>query len=351
MNLWDVVIAGAGLAGVCTALELRGRGANVLLLDSGQPGREASSAAAGMLAPADPETPVPLRPFANAAARYYPEFVDKLEQRSGCNVDFRRHGALVIGEENPPSEYRRLASPELHGLEPGLKAGGYEVFFVAEDSVDPVLLIRAALRSAELAGVEIRPGCAVRHMRWLKSEAEIVTDNGTLKAKAAVNCMGAWSGPPVKPRKGQMLYLQPSRPGLLQHVVRAPGAYIVPRSSGKILVGTTVEDVGFDKSVESAVISRMHQAAATYLPELTSAPVIESWAGLRPGTPDNLPVIGPTAERNIFAAGGLFRNGILLAPLTGRIVADMVMQRPAEQDISAFSPSRFAPNVNPLVTR
>ena len=351
MNHWDVVIAGAGLAGVCTALELRARGANVLVLDSGQPGLEASSAAAGMLAPADPETPVPLRPFADAAARFYPEFIQRLEESSGCKVDFRRHGTIVVGEENPPNEYRRLASQELHSLERALKAGESDVFFVAEDSVDPVLLIRAALRSAELAGVEIRAGSAVRQMRWLKSEAEIVTDNEILSAKAAVNCMGAWSGAPVKPRKGQMLYLLPSRAGLLEHVVRAPGAYIVPRSSGKILIGTTVEDVGFDKSVDSAVIRKMHQAAATYLPELESAPVIESWAGLRPGTPDGLPVIGPTAERNIFIASGLFRNGILLAPLTGRIVADIVMVRPAELHIAAFSPSRFAPNFNPLVTR
>lgn len=351
MNLWDVVIAGAGLAGVCTALELRARGANVLVLDGGQPGREASSAAAGMLAPADPETPVPLRPFADAAARFYPEFVEKLEQSSGCKVEFRRHGTIVVGEENPPPEYRRLASPELHKLEPELKAGGSEVFFVAEDSVDPVLLIRAALRAAELARVEIRGGCAVRQMKSLNSEVEILTDNGTLRAKAAVNCMGAWSGPPVKPRKGQMLYVQSSRPGLLEHVVRAPGAYIVPRSSNKILVGTTVEDVGFDKSVDSTVIRRMHKAAATYLPDLASATVVESWAGLRPGTPDDLPLIGPTAERNVFIAGGLFRNGILLAPLTGRIVADMVMMMPTELDISAFSPSRFAPNDNPLATR
>lgn len=303
-----------------------------------------------MLAPADPETPVPLRVFANAAARFYPEFVDKLEHSSGYKVDFRRQGTIVVGEENPPPEYRGLSSAELHGLEPELKPGGRNIFFVAEDSVDPVLLIRAALRAAELAGVEIRAACPVRRMTWLGSQVEVLTDHGALKAKAAVNCMGAWSGPPVKPRKGQMLYLQPSRPGLLEHVVRAPGAYIVPRSSGKVLVGTTVEDAGFDKSVDSAVVRSLHQAASNYLPELESAPVIESWAGLRPGTPDDLPVIGPTAERNVFMASGLFRNGILLAPLTGRIVADMVLERPAELDISAFTPSRFAPNINPLVT-
>lgn len=304
-----------------------------------------------MLAPTDPETPVPLRAFADAAARFYPQFVEQLEQSSGCKVDFRRHGTIVIGEESPPHEYRRLTSAELQRLEPELKAGEDQVFFVVEESVDPVLLIRAALRAAEQAGVEIRAGCAVQKMRWLGSQVEIQTDNRTLGAKAAVNCMGAWAGPPVKPRKGQMLYLKAPHPGLLQHVVRAPGAYMVPRSSGKILVGTTVEDVGFDKSVVPAVIRSMHQAAAKYIPELESAPMIESWAGLRPGTPDNLPVIGPTAEQSVFIAGGLFRNGILLAPLTGRIVAQMLTGKPLELDISAFSPARFTPNVNPLVTR
>jgi glycine oxidase len=139
-----------------------------------------------------------------------------------------------------------------------------------------------------------------------------------------------------------MLYLQPSKADLLQHAVRAPGAYIVPRSSGKILVGTTVEDVGFDKSVHEETIQAMHEAAARYLPELGKARVTETWAGLRPGSPDDLPLIGPTEEQNVFVASGLFRNGILLAPLTGKITADLVMGRRPEIDITAFSPSRFA---------
>jgi glycine oxidase len=339
---WDVIIAGAGLAGICTALELREQRANVLLLDRGEPGREASSAAAGMLAPDDPETPLPLRPMAVESARLYPEFVRKLEHASNCTVDFRRQGAIVLGEKAPPRSYRLMNPDELHRIEPELKAGRHPAFFVAENTVDPVLLMRAAIRVAELSGIELRSGVAVQQMRDAGSYVEVKTDHGIFTAQTVVNCMGAWSGEPVRPRKGQMLNLQTSRRGLLEHVVRAPEVYLVPRSSGKILVGTTVEDVGFDKSLAPEIIRSLQHAAVTYIPELASATVSESWAGLRPGTPDNLPIIGPTAEPNVFIASGLFRNGILLAPLTGKIIADLVMQRPAPLDISAFSPARFA---------
>jgi len=338
---WDAIVAGAGLAGICTALELRERGANVLVLDCGVPGGEASSAAAGMLAPDDPETPLPLRPMADESARVYPEFVRKLEQVSDCRVDFRRQGTIVLGEKTPPQSYRLLNPDELRDMEPELTPGDHQACFVEEDSVDPVLLMRSAVRAAELAGIELRGGVTVRQMRGAVSQAEVVTDQGLFTAKTAINCMGAWSGAPVRPRKGQMLNLQPSRRRLLQHVLRTPEVYLVPRGSGKILAGTTVEDVGFDKSVNPEIIRNLHLAAARYIPELASATVSESWAGLRPGTPDNLPIIGRIEERNVFVASGLFRNGILLAPLTAKIVADLVMRRPLPLDISAFSPARF----------
>lgn len=342
MKSWDVIIAGAGLVGLCTALELRGRGARVLILERGKPGGEASSAAAGMLAASDPETPVALREMALESARLYPEFVDDLQRVSGIAVDFRRHGTIVLGEEAAPADYRRLSTDELSQLEPGLEAHDHPAFLVQEDAVDPVWLMRAAVRAAELSGVEMNTGITVQRMRWSGSDVAVETDKGLFKSGAAVNCLGAWAGIPVKPRKGQMLYVQPTRIGLLQHVVRAPGAYIVPRSSGKILIGTTVEDVGFDKSVEQETIQAMHAAASSYVPELASACITESWAGLRPGSPDDLPLIGPTEQRNVFLASGLFRNGILLAPLTARIVADLVTGQPPEIAISAFAPARFA---------
>jgi glycine oxidase len=138
-----------------------------------------------------------------------------------------------------------------------------------------------------------------------------------------------------------MLYVAPQGL-LLQHVLRGPEVYLVPRSAGKILIGATVEDVGFDKSVNPLVIDHLVSAAAKYLPALASAPVIQSWAGLRPGTPDGLPIIGPTSTPRLVAATGHFRNGILLAPVTAQIMADLIQGRSAPLDISAFSPARFS---------
>ena len=342
MSSWDVIIAGAGLAGVAVALELREHRAKVLVLERGEPGREASSAAAGMLAATDPETPPALRAMALESARMYPEFVGKLERSTGIAVDFRRQGAIVLGEKAPPAVYQRLPLQQLQRIEPALQLHGLAAFLVTEDSVDPVPLVQAAVRAAELAGIEIRTKVAVQQMRWTGNQVEVTTDKGTLSSQTAVNCMGAWSGAPVKPRKGQMLYLEPTKPLALQHVVRTPEAYIVPRSSGKVLIGTTVEDVGFDKTVHHETIRAMHDAAAKYVPELVTARVAASWAGLRPGSPDDLPLIGPTEERNVFVASGLFRNGILLAPVAGKVTADLVMGKPPEIDITAFSPSRFA---------
>jgi glycine oxidase len=137
-----------------------------------------------------------------------------------------------------------------------------------------------------------------------------------------------------------MLYIQPQS-GMLDHVLRTPDVYIVPRSSGKILVGATVEDVGFDKTVNPSAIQQLLNSAAKYLPSLASAPITHSWAGLRPGTPDDLPILGPTDTAGVFVATGHFRNGILLAPVTAKIMADLVAGHPSLMNIGAFSPARF----------
>jgi glycine oxidase len=338
---WDVIIAGAGIIGVSLALELRQYGATVLVLDRVEPGSEASSAAAGMLAPADPETPAALRRLAVESARLFPSFVQSIEAASNMQVDFRRVGTIALLENDaPPTEYRNLSPAELQRLEPSILSAGYPAFFVQEDSVDPSLLMQAALAAAQNLGVEIRRHTAVAEMRAHDNTVEVVTETDTFSCASAVDCRGAWTGPPVRPRKGQMLYVHPHA-NVLQHVLRAPDVYIVPRSSGKILIGATVEDVGFDKSVNPAVIDQLISATAKYLPALASAPILQSWAGLRPGTPDDLPIIGPAKTPRLFVATGHFRNGILLAPITAQIMADLVQSRPSSQDIQAFSPGRF----------
>jgi glycine oxidase len=336
----QVIIAGAGIIGVSLALELRERGASVLVLDRA-PGQEASSAAAGMLAAGGFETPAALRPLALESARLFPDYVQKLEELSGLKTDFRRHGTIVFGEHAAPAGATQLSSHELRQREPFLRSLGQRAFFVQEDSVDPRLLMQAALVAAEKRGVEVRSPIEIKSIRAAGNQIEVLTNSGVLIAAQAVNCLGAWSGAPVRPRKGQMLYLEPAR-NLLNHVVHAPDVYIVPRSSGKILVGATVEDVGFEKTVLPSTIHELHQAAIRYLPELAAAPIIESWAGLRPGTPDDLPILGATETAGVFIATGHFRNGILLAPVTAKLMADVVTGSKPSLDISAFGPSRFA---------
>ena len=347
MKSWDIIISGAGIIGVSLALELHEQGERVLVLDSGEPGREASSAAAGMLAPADPETPQALRRLAHASALLFPKYIKKIEAAAEMQVDFRRQGAIALLEDaSAPPEYEQLSSTDLHQLEPSLKSHGHPAFFVQEDSVDPRLLMQAALAAArrlqlEKPGIEVRGHAAVKDV-WVSSgKLEISSEAGSFTARSFINCQGAWSGAPVKPRKGQMLYIQPQA-SILQHVLRTPDVYIVPRSSGKILIGATVEDVGFDKSVSSPTIEDLRNTAAKYLPELASAPITESWAGLRPGTPDDLPILGQTDTPNVFIASGHFRNGILLAPITATMMADLLVNGMTSYNLSAFSPSRFA---------
>jgi glycine oxidase len=339
----DVIVAGAGIIGLSAALELRHRGRKVLLLDRGLPGREASSAAAGMLAPADPETPLALRHSALLSAQHFPQYVEALENASGTKVDFRRHGTIAVSGERPfPAQYRKLASDELVRLEPAVDTHGRGAFFIQEDAVDPALLVQAAVIAARHAGVEIRPDTTVEKIVPRNGVIEVVAGAERLTATAVVNCQGAWSGAPVKPRKGQAMYVLPENTGLLRHTVVAPEVYMVPRSSGKVYIGATVEDVGYDRIVNPTTIRELHQAAARLIPEIASAKVTESWAGLRPGSPDDLPLLGATETPGVFIASGHFRNGILLAPLTARIVADLVEGKPSSVDISSFSPLRFA---------
>ena len=132
----------------------------------------------------------------------------------------------------------------------------------------------------------------------------------------------------------------PSRT-LLKHVVRSPEAYLIPRSDGRLLVGATVEEAGFDKSVDLPTIQRLHHAAITLVPELRDAKILEDWAGLRPGTPDALPILGATSTPGYFAATGHFRDGILLAPVTAKVMAAVISGDEPEHDLSAFNPNRF----------
>jgi glycine oxidase len=178
--------------------------------------------------------------------------------------------------------------------------------------------------------------------------AGVLTDKTVYRAPVVVNCAGAWSGLlppftfPTRPVKGQMLALVGGPPNLPRHVIRTPDVYLVPRSNGRLIVGTTVEEVGYDKQVDAETIRRFREAAVRLLPALEDSRLHENWAGLRPGSPDNLPILGPTQTQGYFIASGHFRDGILLAPITAKIMAGIVTGQLVEYDLSAFSPARFA---------
>ena len=351
VKTWDVIIVGGGIIGLSLAIALHKRGARVLLVERGEPGREASHAAAGMLADSVLEMPAALEALAKASAEMYPEFVHELQDESGINVDLRDQGTLVFpgaDEVNHPPAFganHRLPAP-LTELEPALSDANGPALFLRERSVDPRALAAAALQAARHRGVDISSGSPVSKVLAAGDRAAgVATDRAEYHAPVVVNCAGAWAAQllplrfPVRPVKGQMLAV--AGPSLLRHVVRAPEVYLVPRSNGRILIGSTLEDAGYDKRVDAEVINRMHRAAVALIPQLEHARMLEAWTGLRPGTPDDLPILGPTSLPGYFVAAGHFRDGILLAPVTAEVMARVLTGLKPEYDIAPFSPARF----------
>jgi glycine oxidase len=348
---WDVIVVGGGIIGLSLAIALRRRGVRVLLVERGEPGREASYAAGGMLVDCSFETPPALQPLAVASARMYPEFAHEMEVESGAKVDLRDQGTLFIPppehvHERPGFTMAELLPAPLSELEPELTAE--RAFYLKERSVDPRALSSAATKAAKNLSVDFSSGDPVSAVDLSDGRVIGVTTTKTsFLAPKVVICAGAWSGQiapcsfPTRPVKGQMLCLaMPSRT-LLKHVIRSPKAYLIPRSDGRLLVGATVEEVGFDKRTDPATIQRLHRAALELVPKLRDARMLEDWAGLRPGTPDGLPILGATQTPGCYVATGHFRDGILLAPITAKLMCAVIEGSAPELDMSAFSPSRF----------
>lgn len=353
MKTWDVIVIGGGIIGLSLSIDLHKRGASVLVVERGEPGREASYAAGGMLADCTIETPSGLQPLATASARMYPEFVRELQVESGLYVDLRDYGAIVLPSqehvhERPGFTVASLLPAPLAELEPALADPNRPAFYLKERSVDPRALTAAALHAAKRRGVDISSGDAVTAVNLSDGRVSgVATKKTSFRAPKIVNCAGAWSGQiaphafPTRPVKGQMLCLASPSRTLLKHVIRAPEAYLIPRSDGRIIVGTTVEEAGFDKRTDVATIQRLRRAAIALVPELRNAKILEDWAGLRPGTPDSLPILGATATPGYYVATGHFRDGILLAPITAQVMAEVLDGKNPGHDLDLFSPARF----------
>jgi glycine oxidase len=367
MKSFDVVIAGGGLIGASVAFELAQAGLKVGVFDRGEPGREASWASAGILSPA-PESPamISMVPLAKASMDLYPALVANVEEISGEKVGFRPKGTIdVFFSKDAISDLSTLIALH-HGM--GLKAEPLrpEDARDLEPSISPELEA-AALRPDE-ASIDNRAFTHAMLSAGKKSGVEIFADAGvtgivkdggrctglklgneTVSAKWTVIAAGCFSAEiegvkefaPVRPAKGQMVSLRAD--GLkIERVIWGERVYIVPRNDGRILVGATVEYVGFDKQITAGGIGKILSAAIEIVPDLANARIEETWAGLRPDSPDHLPILGPTDVEGLLIATGHFRSGILLTPITARVVRQWITDRSVGIDWERLSPMRFA---------
>ncbi len=363
---FDAVIAGGGLIGGAIALELALAGVRVAIFELGEPGREASWASAGILSPA-PENPatIPLVPLGKASMSLYPQFVARVEEISGQQVGFRAKGTFeALFSRDAARELsthvalhhgwglraEALSAEDARELEPALSPElEAAVLRPDEASVDNRALTQAVLDAARKSGAEIFPHREVRGV-WREKQrcAGLLLENEKVSANWTIIAAGSFSASiagvdayaPVRPAKGQMASLRAERLKI-ERVLWSDKIYLVPRNDGRILAGATVEYVGFDRKVTAGALATVLSGAIELAPGLAHARVEETWAGLRPDSPDHLPILGPADIGGLLIATGHFRSGILLTPITAQLIREWVTEQPVSVDCERFSPLRF----------
>jgi glycine oxidase len=366
MKTFDVAIAGGGLIGGSIALELARDGLRVGLFDRQEFGQEASWAGAGILSPA-PEgaAMIPLVALGKASMAFYPEFVQMVEEISGQGTGYRPKGTLQALFTHDAREELSTVIALHHGL--GLKAEPLSaedarelepalseeleagVLRPDEASVDNRALTHAVLEAARRSGVQMLPSSKVAALwreggrcQGLQLAQEKIAAQWTVIAAGCFSAEieGAAVFAPVRPAKGQMAALRADDLHI-ERVLWSEKIYLVPRNDGRILAGATVEHVGFDKSLTAGGLEKVLSAAIELAPGLAAARVEETWAGLRPDSPDHLPILGPADLEGLLIATGHFRSGILLTPVTARLICEWVTQQRVSVDWERFSPLRF----------
>jgi glycine oxidase len=361
-----VIIIGGGIIGLSLAYRIASQNRRVVVLDRQAPGLEASWAAAGMLSAA-PETSddLALVPLAKKSFALYPEFVAAIEENSGKPANFRRDGALELffGDSAASERDRTVASHRALGLttqavspteaisiEPSLSKSAFAAAWLpAEYSVEPRLLTSAVLQAAKNRGADVRANVDVRNLVIEGSRCVgVESQSEKFAAEHVVLAAGCFSSgfaaaarlARTEPVRGQMVSLRAARP-VPNHVVRSHRGYVVPRGNGLLVAGSTIERAGFEKKVTAAGIGGILSAAVELIPELADAAIEETWCGLRPDTPDHLPLIGPAEYAGLWLATGHYRNGILLAPATAQILGDWILRGKTEFNMDAYLPLRF----------
>lgn len=341
----DICIAGAGIIGLSLALELHRRGATVTVMERDAALSHASTAAAGMLAAHDPENPSQLLPLSSLSIDLYPAFLERIEFLSGFAVPFQTSRTLQ-------AHHAYTTSSEL--LIPELQPGAHHFRSIAEHSIDPRQLAAALLSAVRCTSVHLLEHTTLEDVAESSEGLRIQTSTGIMAASQFVSTLGAWSTGPVAPRKGQMLTIELPSSFALKDVLRTPDVYIVPRTTGpragRALLGATVEEAGYDTATHAIDLARLRSAAAELLPMLadeTLFPAIDQWAGLRPATPDLLPILDrvPGTLRQYIATGH-YRNGILLAPATAHVIAQLLQDETTSVSLSAFCAARFTAGEN-----
>src|SRR5437763_3994115 len=367
----DAVVVGGGVIGLTIARALRLRGVErVMLIERARPGAEASSAAAGMLAPqAEANRADEFFELACASRDLYPAFADALREETGTDIELERTGTLYLAfnehdEEEIARRYdwqtragllvERLSAEEARSLEPCIsKDVRAALRFPLDVQVENRRLIAALTTSVEKHGVDLLAETHVKSLVIERGRVEgVETSHGKISAPVVVVACGAWTSfisssdkatlqVSIEPVRGQMLCFE-MNPRLARHVIYSPRGCMVPRLDGRLLAGSTTERAGFNKRVTAGGINAITTHALEIAPAIDNLPLVDSWAGLRPAASDELPVMGACADvRGLFYATGHYRNGILLAPLTGELIAEQITTKMTPPMLQAFSPDRF----------
>jgi len=370
-NSADILIIGAGVIGLSIARELRKKGVGkITLVERGRAGREASHAAAGMLAPqSEADRMDDFFDFCSKSRDLYPEFAAELAEETGVDIELDRNGTLYLGfTDEDVDEMRRrfdwqrsaglaverLTAKECASLEPSIAENVREALYFPNDwQVENRKLIEALIEFARRNEIEIVENAPIETLSITGNKIMCAesADGRSFSADRFVLATGAWtsfikigelpSGVEVKPIRGQMICFA-QRERLFRRVIYSPRGYIVPRVDGRVLAGATAEDAGFDAVTTSEGIDALCNAAFEIAPGLSQLDIAEQWAGLRPFAADGLPVIGRIQQaENLFIATAHYRNGILLAPLTGKLVADAIVEDHISSFLTSFSPRRF----------